>query len=98
MDAGERATLLFTGTDVTWIAYRDEWSGIARVYLDGQFVREIDTYAAPAQAQAKMYTITGLAWGRHELIIEATERKNQNSGGAWVWVDAFQVTQKEGRQ
>jgi len=109
MEAGARATLDFNGTAVTWLAYRDEWSGIARVYLDGQLVAEVDTYAAPvaasglhsqslrrsqgSSAQSRMYAISGLPAGDHQLVIEATAQRNPASGGSWIWVDAFEVVQ-----
>jgi hypothetical protein len=109
MEAGARATLDFNGTAVTWLAYRDEWSGIARVYLDGQFVAEVDTYAAPVTAsglrsqslrraqdgnvQSRMYSISGLPAGDHQLVIEVTQQRNPASGGSWVWVDGFEVVQ-----
>jgi hypothetical protein len=90
--AGARATKTFTGTAVTWIAYRDQWSGIAKVYVDGTLKQEVDTYASPTKAQTAMYSITELASGSHSLAIEVTGRKNASSGGAWVWIDAFDVT------
>jgi len=31
--------------------YRDEWSGIAQVYVDGALTATVDTYLSPAQAQ-----------------------------------------------
>jgi alpha-amylase len=89
MAAGARVTMTFTGTSVSWIAYRDEWSGIARVYLDGSLRGEVDTYAAPSARQAIAYSISGLPWNTHTITIEATGRKNSSSGGAWVWIDAF---------
>lgn len=91
MDAGSRATLSFTGSGVRWIAYCDEWSGIARVYLDGVLVSTVDTYRSPAQAQAVIFSLSGLAAGTHTLAIEATGTRSPSSGGAWVWVDAFEV-------
>ncbi len=91
MDAGSRASFAFTGTGVKWIAYRDEWSGIANVYLDGVLKGTLDTYATPAQAQAVMHSITGLASGSHTLVIEATGNKSAASAGAWVWIDALDV-------
>ena len=36
-DAGARATLTFNGTGAQWIGYRNPWSGIANVYVDGVF-------------------------------------------------------------
>jgi hypothetical protein len=92
MDPNARATLSFTGTAVSWIGYRDQWSGIARVYVDGVIQGTIDTYAATAQAQASVYTASGLADGIHTLAIEDTGTHNAVSGGSWVWVDAFIVT------
>jgi hypothetical protein len=59
--AGAKANLAFTGTGVNWIGYRDEWSGIAKVYVDGGLKATIDTYASPGKAQAVIYSISGLA-------------------------------------
>jgi hypothetical protein len=90
-EAGAQMGFTFTGTAVSWIAYRDAWSGIADVYVDGVFQGRVDTYAASAQAQAVMYTVSGLPPGRHELVIEVTGHKNRQSGGRWIWVDAFEI-------
>ncbi|MBI4465694.1 MAG: putative Ig domain-containing protein, partial [Acidobacteria bacterium] len=91
MDAGSRSTFTFNGTAVRWLGYRDEWSGIARVYLDGQFKATVDTYASPSQFQAVLYSTTGLTSSTHTLVIEGTGTRNSASGGSWIWVDAFDV-------
>lgn len=91
IDAGSRATINFTGTSIVWIAYRDEWTGIARVFLDGALKATVDTYITPAKAQSAAYSITGLVPGPHSLTIEVTGTRNPGSGGSWVWIDAFQV-------
>jgi len=91
MDTNARATVTFTGTGVKWIAYRDQWSGIARVYVDGVLTATVDTYASPAQAQAVLYTTAGLASGVHSLAIEVAGTHDAVSQGSWVWVDAFDV-------
>jgi len=92
MDANARATVTFTGTTVKWIGYRDQWSGKARVYVDGALDATIDTYASPSQAQTVLYTATGLASGTHSLAIEVAGTHGAGSGGSWVWVDAFDIT------
>jgi hypothetical protein len=92
-DTGSRVTINFNGTGVSWVAYRDEWSGIARVYLDGQEKTTIDNYLSPSQARVVPYTIGGLAPGIHSLTIEATGTRNASSKGSWIWLDAFDVTQ-----
>ena len=39
-----------------------------------------------------MYTVTGLSAGTHTLAIEVTYTWNSLSTGAWVGIDAFEVT------
>jgi hypothetical protein len=88
---GARAAFTFTGTSVRWIGYRDEWSGQARVWLDGQLLSTVNTYAVPGQAQQPLFSAGGLLLGRHTLEIEPTGVR-ELLGGPWVWVDAFEVT------
>jgi alpha-amylase len=89
VNSGARATLTFRGTAVKWIGYRDAWSGIANVYIDGVLKSQVDTYASSAQAQAVNFAITGLNSGNHTITIEATGAKDASARSAWVWVDAF---------
>lgn len=91
MEKGAEVRLDFVGTSVTWIGYRDEWSGLADVLVDGEFQATIDTFAKPAQAQAKLYRAEGLREGRHTLTIRPKGTHQKDSGGSWVWVDAFVV-------
>lgn len=90
-DAGSRATINFNGTGVSWMAYRDEWSGVARVYVDGELKTTIDAYLSPSQTRAVPYTIKGLPSGTHALTIEVTGTRNASSKGSWVWLDSFDV-------
>jgi len=92
MTTGATTTLTFTGTAVSWIGYRDEWSGIAQVTLDGRVIASVDTYLTPARAQAVTYAIKNLAAGSHTLTIQVTGTKNSSSKGSWIWIDAFDVT------
>src|SRR5262245_18217605 len=70
VNPGARATFTFTGSTARWIAFRDQWAGIAKVYVDNVFKEEIDTYASPEMAQAVMFTVTGLGAGTHTLAVE----------------------------
>jgi hypothetical protein len=93
--AGARADFSFTGTSVTWIGFRGPQTGIARVYLDGTFVSEVDTYAAVKQVQSVMFSASGLTSGPHTLRVEVTGLKNAASTNTFVFVDAFEVTGAE---
>ncbi len=92
MDQGSQARFTFTGTGVQWIGFRDPWSGIAQVYVDGALQGTIDTYSADTHAQAVVYSLSGLSNASHNLTVVAAGTRNANSGGTWVWVDAFDVS------
>ncbi len=92
MDAGSKATFTFTGTSVSWVSYRDEWSGIAQVFVDGALKGEVDAYATPYKPRAAVYSASGLNWGTHTISIVVTGRRNPASRGRWIWVDAFDYT------
>jgi hypothetical protein len=94
VDAMSRATLAFTGSSVTVVAYKDEWSGIARIFIDGALAATVDCYAAPTapHAQVPVYTMSGLGGGAHTIAVEVTGTANPSSGGGWIWLDAFDVT------
>jgi hypothetical protein len=96
-DLPSNVTLTFQGDGVKWIAYRDEGSGIARVYVDGELKATVDTYSATTMSQTVMFSVDNLKPpnGTHTITIEATGTKNAASTGSWVWVDAFQVTGKK---
>lgn len=95
MQPRAQAILPFTGTGVTWLGYRDEWSGFANVYVDGELRATVDTFASPAQARTALVSVTGLAAGAHTLVVEVTGQRNGSSRGSWVWVDAFDVVSSD---
>jgi hypothetical protein len=90
-DPSGTATLTFTGTSVSWIGFKGPWAGIAQVYLDGTLKSTIDTYAPTEEAQAVMYTASGLASGSHTLMVKVTGTWSSSSTSAWIVVDAFDV-------
>jgi hypothetical protein len=89
--AGVRATFAFTGTSVSWIGFRGPQTGIARVFLDGGFVAEVDTFSTTEEVQAVVFTPTGLTDASHTLTIEVTGRKNAASTNTFIVVDAFDL-------
>jgi chitodextrinase len=89
--AGAQATFTFTGTSVSWIGGRWIEEGIARVFLDGSFVTEVDMYSKTKEVQVPLFTALDLANTSHRLTIEVTGQKNVASKLAFVLVDAFDV-------
>jgi hypothetical protein len=98
LTAGDRATLTFTGTGVRWLGEQGpDNGGIARVFLDGAFMTEVNTYAPSPDAahhsvfQVEHFKATGLADATHTLAIEVTGRQDPAAARATVIVDAFDV-------
>jgi len=89
--AGAQATFTFTGTSVSWIGGRWIEEGIARVFLDGSFVTEVDMYSKTKEVQVPLFTALDLADTSHKLTIEVAGQKNVASKLAFVLVDAFDV-------
>jgi hypothetical protein len=88
---GAQATISFTGTSVSWIGGRTPATGVARVYVDGAFLSEVDTYSKTEEIRVPMFEATGLADASHTLTIEATGRQNASATGALIVLDAFDV-------
>jgi uncharacterized protein (TIGR03437 family) len=92
VNAGAGVTFTFNGTAVSWIGYRDQWSGLAQVYIDGALQATVDTYMNPSQAQTTTWSVSGLSPGVHFLDIVATGTADAASSGAWIWVNGFEVS------
>ena len=87
-----RATLIFSGTGVSWLGLRGPQTGIARVSLDGVQAPDVDTYAAAEQLQAVLFARSGLTADLHFLTIDVTGTMNPAATDAFIVVDAFDVT------
>lgn len=101
-NAGDSATLAFTGTSIKWIGNTQFNMGMADVLLDGRLVaRDVDLYSplddpdggSPqgGHYQRVLYAADGLARGRHTIKIIVTGKRNADAQGTWVNVDAFAV-------
>ena len=89
---GARATYAFTGTAVKWIGFRAAWAGIARVFVDGAFVSEVDLFSPTEEVQVPVFQVSDLVPGNHTIAIEATGRKNAEATDYAVVLDAFDVS------
>ena len=90
---GSTASLIFTGTGVTWISYVCACeAGISNVYVDGKFAASVDTYAPSPAFQVPVFSVSNLSPGPHILTIEVTGQSDPRGQTAYVMVDAFDVT------
>jgi len=89
--AGAQATFTFTGTSVTWIGNRNPSGGIALLKVDAVQVSEVDLFARTEEVHTPVTSVNGLSPGSHTLTIEVTGRRNPESSGNFVVVDAFDL-------
>jgi len=87
---GAQATITFTGTGIRWIGARGPQCGMARIFLDGAFVEDFDTYFQTEGPQHTDFSRRGLAPGTHTLTIQVIG-KNPLSTDFWILMDAFDV-------
>jgi hypothetical protein len=88
----EKATFVFTGSDVAWVAPTNSNRGKADVYLDGTRVATVDLYSASGQTRKVVFSRAGLDPSvSHTLEVRALGTKNAASKGKRVDVDAFVV-------
>ena len=91
VDAGAGVSIRFVGTGIAWNGYRDEWSGLARVLIDGAERATVDNYRSPV-ARGVPYSVSNLPAGPHTLTIEVMGTRNSSAKGGWIWLDSFDIT------
>ena len=82
----------FIGTGIEWFGNIGVRHGIANVYVDGVFVRAVDTWGDVSRRQQRLFWQYGLAPGRHNIKIVNTGKRRTASRGYLIDVDAFVVT------
>jgi Bacterial Ig domain/Bacterial Ig-like domain len=92
---GDTYTLTFTGTAVSWLGLKCSVCGIASVSIDGGAPATVDTAGPGAPGSGltseALFSISGLDPAvSHTMVITVTS--TSNSGGAFIVVDAFDVS------
>jgi hypothetical protein len=82
---GDTASLTFTGTGVSVIGEKNTDQGQAEIFIDGTSKGLVNTNATTRQAQAVIYSTSGLSAGSH--TIQFVKRS-----GTWTTLDGFEVT------
>ncbi|PYC76654.1 hypothetical protein C7C46_22005 [Streptomyces tateyamensis] len=82
---GDSASLTFTGTGVSVVGERSSDQGQVEVFLDGTSKGLFDTSSTTRQAQAVVYSTSGLSAGSH--TVQVVKRN-----GTWSTLDGFEVT------
>ena len=92
--SGGYVEVTFTGTNLTWLAKTNKYSGKAKVTLDPlgvNLVTTVDLYSYTTAYKKVVYKTGVLTNTSHTLRIEWTGTKNPASLGTGIDVDAFDI-------
>jgi hypothetical protein len=67
---GAQATLNFDGRGIAWIATKRPSAGRANVYIDGNFVQQVDLYASSTRYRQIVFSHSWAGFGNHTFRIE----------------------------
>ena len=92
---GATVSLTFTGTGIEWFGSMSPRHGVADMYIDGRFVRRVDSYAPRNHCQQRLGWNYSLPYGKHTVwIVHSGHTRGTHRGGRlkFIDVDAFVVT------
>jgi hypothetical protein len=67
--SGAKASVTFTGRTIRWIGPKGPTRGVARIYVDGRYVRKVNLRAKSFDARALLFSKRWAKSGRHILTI-----------------------------
>jgi hypothetical protein len=87
--SGAKATLVFNGTQVSWLGPTGPTRGKARVYIDGKLKATVDLYSARFRANGVLFSIN-VPDGRHTISVVGLATPKRPV----VAIDAFRVVDR----
>lgn len=96
-EAGATASYSFAGNFIEWYGVIGDDHGIADVYIDDQYVTNVDLYATSRKTGALLFRSEDLAGGQHTIKIEVQDSKNQASSNRYVEVYSFKIEESAER-
>jgi hypothetical protein len=65
---GDSVSYTFQGSGVAWVTATGPDQGLVDVYIDGKFVKRVDTSSATRRTQQVVFSATGLRSGKHTFM------------------------------
>jgi photosystem II stability/assembly factor-like uncharacterized protein len=90
-DNSAKAGLNFVGSGIILIGPKAHDLGIAKIFIDGNFIADVDQFSHNRAAMTQLYVIKGLSFAPHTIRIENSGTKNPTSNGTRVAIDAIDV-------
>lgn len=88
---GAQFQVKFDGKRVKWYGAKDSQSGRSAVYIDGQYVKDIDCYNTVRLEEQLLFDSGVLNPGSHTLTVMVLPFKNPSSSGNSITVDKIGI-------
>lgn len=89
----DTASLVFEGDYVEWYGVMGDDHGIANVYIDDEYITNVDCYSTERKTDTLLFRSGKLGEGLHTIKIEVQELRNQDSSNRYIEVYRF-ITEK----
>jgi photosystem II stability/assembly factor-like uncharacterized protein len=90
-DNSAKATLNFVGRGVVLIGPKIRNLGIAKIFIDGKFIADVDQFSDHPVSMTELYTIEELSFGFHTITFKSNGTKNPASNSTRIAIDAIDV-------
>ena len=90
-DGSAEARLDFVSSAITLIGPEAPDLGIAEIFIDGKFLAAVDQFNQNQKAMKRLYSINGLSFAPHTIVIRVSDDKNPASKGKSVAIDAVEI-------
>ena len=74
---------------MSWIGTQSDDQGIARIYMDGSHVADVDQYSATAKNVVTAFSVDNLPHGPHTIAVEVIGTHHPESTASRIVIDAF---------
>jgi uncharacterized protein len=89
-----RCLFTFRGSFVKWYGSKNNYHGLADIYIDDVLLKSVDTYNATLITNSLLFEADGLKTDRlHTLAIVVRKEKNEKSIGCFQDIDYFESAQ-----
>jgi hypothetical protein len=93
---GATAELMFYGSGIRWIALTSPWYGLADVYIDNVFVKEVSLYSTTNRYSQIVFEELALEKGSHTIkIVNKGLIGNDSGKGVYLNIDALEVIESK---
>lgn len=89
--AGSTFSVPFNGTQLTLVADKDPFRGVAEILIDNVSKGTVDLYQSNTVNQVEVWRSAILASGDHTITVRATGTKRSSARAAYVSVDQFKI-------